>query len=218
MLRREGWHVNHKRIHRLYKMFGLQLKRRFPKKRLSHTRVPLPLPMAVNERWAMDFITDCLEGGRRFRILAIVDLFSRECVFIGAGISLTAQKVIMSLEKVQHMRELPKNITVDNGSEFISKKMDAWAYYHGVKLDFIRPGKPVENAFIESFNGKLRDECLNANIFHSIADANEKLETWSNDYNTVRPHSSLGDLSPKEFAARHKTELSEPEFFNLGVV
>lgn len=218
LLRREGWIVNRKRIHRLYKLAGLQLRYKNTKKRLSHTRVPLCMPHKPDERWSMDFITDRLENGQQFRILAVIDLFSRECLVLKAGASLTGAHVVQSLEEIRCSRQLPKAITVDNGSEFISKKLDAWAYFHGVKLDFIRPGKPVENAFVESFNGRFRDECLNTNIFSSLGDVQEKVEVWLNDYNVVRPHSAIGNLSPAEYAERFKNLASEGKNLNLEVV
>lgn len=166
----------------------------------------------------MDFMSDCLDSSRRFRIFTIVDIFTRECPLLKVGFSLTADRVIVYLKKLKKIRGLPKAITVDNGSEFISKKLDAWAYYNGVQLDFIRPGKPVENAFIESFNGKLRDECLNAQVFYSIDEAQEKVESWRLDYNTNRPHSSIGNLPPSEFAERFKQEASEAKILNLQLV
>jgi len=196
---------------------GLQLRHK-RRKRISHTRVPMPVPTTVNERWSMDFMSDCLDNGKRFRVLTVVDVFSRECPLLAAGLSLTAQRVIVYLEKLRGLRGLPKMITVDNGSEFISKKMDAWAYYNGIKLDFIRPGKPTENAFIESFNGRLRDECLNAQVFNSTEDAQEKLESWRLDYNTNRPHSSIGNLPPSEFVERFKKEASKTQILNLQMV
>ena len=210
--------MNHKRIHRLYKALGLQLRYKSKKKRPSHARIPLTVPCKINESWSMDFISDRLENGQQFRILVIIDLFSRECLILKTGISLKGADVVKSLEEVRMNRDLPQAITVDNGSEFISKKLDAWAYYHGVKLDFIRPGKPIENAFVESFNGRLRDECLNTNIFNSMADAQKKLESWLNDYNFSRPHSAIGNLSPVEFAGRFKNLASEGRNLNLDVV
>jgi len=218
LLRREGWVVNHKRIHRLYKQMGLQLFLRKKKKRPSHSRVPLDTPTVPNQRWSMDFICDVLESGRRFRILTVIDLFSRECLALKAGVSLTAERVVCFLEELRRHCGIPQAITVDNGSEFISRKMDAWAYYHGVKLDFIRPGKPVENAFIESFNGRLRDECLNTNVFHSFSDAQEKLDAWRYDYNTRRPHSSINDLTPAEYAKRFINLASEGKNLKLPLV
>jgi putative transposase len=171
------------------------------KKRGAHLRVVPPAPAAPNERWAMDFVHDQLVDGSKFRILAVIDTFTRECPVVAAEKSFTGKKVGAVLDTLAATRGYPKTITVDNGSEFYSKEMDAWAYRHGVKLDFIRPGKPVENAFIESFNGRLRDELLNAELFLDINDARRKLEAWRRDYNGNRPHSALGDMTPEEFAA-----------------
>jgi putative transposase len=218
LLRREGWRVNHKRIHRLYKLVGLQLRYKSKKKRPSHARVPMAMPEKLNQCWSMDFISDRLDNGQQFRILAVIDLFSRECLIMKAGTSLTGTHVVKSLEEIRRNRPLPQAITVDNGSEFISKKLDAWAYFYGVKLDFIRPGKPIENAFVESFNGRLRDECLNTNIFNSLSDVQEKLESWLKDYNVARPHSAIGNLSPAEFAERFNNLASEGKNLNLEAV
>jgi len=151
----------------------------------------------------MDFVADTLVG-RRFRALTVVDNFTRECPIIEAGFSRTGKTVADTLQRLADRRGLPESITVDNGSEFISKALDFWAYRNNVKMDFIRPGKPVENAFIESFNGRLRDECLNANLFVSLADAKAKLEAWRLDYNEERPHSSIGNLTPSEFANKRQ--------------
>jgi len=217
LLRREGWVVNHKKVHRLYRELGLQLHIRRKKKRPSHARVPIEKAKMINIRWAMDFMHDRIDNGRRFRLLAILDLFSRECLAIEADYSLRADNVVQTLEKIKQRGYCPQVITVDNGSEFISRKLDAWAYANGVYLEFIRPGKPIENAFIESFNGRLRDECLNANVFYSIEEAIEKLEEWRIDYNTKRPHGSLGDLTPCEYAERFRNLAMEGKIPNLQV-
>jgi putative transposase len=200
LLLREGWRVNHKRVYRLYCQLGLQWRTRWKRKRGSYVRVPLPQPTRVNEQWSMDFVTDCLADGRRFRMLTVVDNFSREAVLIEADFSLTGKKVARALEALSKVRPMPEVIRVDNGSEFSGRDLDAWAYWKKVKLDFIRPGKPIENAYIESFNGRLREECLNDQLFFSLEDAKEKLEAWRIDYNEVRPHSSLGNRTPREFA------------------
>lgn len=202
LLRREGWQVNHKRIYRLYGEEGLSVRTKYRRKRASHCRVTPVMPFAPNQRWSMDFVADTLDDGRRFRALTVVDLFTRECLVIEADFSLPGRRVTSVLDRISMVRSLPKIITVDNGSEFISKEMDSWAYRRGVQLDFIRPGRPVENAHIESFNGRLRDECLNAELFLTLEDARQKLAEWKSDYNKSRPHSSLGDLSPVEFAAQ----------------
>jgi putative transposase len=202
LLRREGWAVNHKRVYRLYCEEGLSMRTKRHKKRVSHLRVVVPAPTARNERWSMDFVTDSLDNGRRFRALTVVDNFTRECPLIEVEFSLTGQQVVAVLQRLAERHGFPKTITVDNGAEFISKAVDTWAYQHGVQLDFIHPGKPVENAFIESFNGRLRDECLNTSVFISLADAKAKLEAWRVDYNLSRPHSSLGQLTPSEFVRK----------------
>ena len=200
LLRREGWQVNAKRIYRHYRREGLMVRTKGRKKRASQVRVPLDKATQMNQRWGMDFIMDRLEDGRYFRVLTLVDQFSRECLCLAADFSLSGKKVAEALEEVGEDRPLPQSITVDNGSEFSSRALDAWAYSRGVKLDFIRPGKPVENGYIESFNGRLRDECLNTELFHTLPEAREKLEAWRQDYNTERPHGALADLAPTEFA------------------
>lgn len=192
--------MNHKRVYRLYCLEGLNLRLWWPKrKRVSYVRAPLPVPHRPNEQWTMDFMHDQLTDGRRFRVLTVVDKFTRECVTLHADQSLTGKKVSRALEFVAQQRSLPEAITVDNGSEFSGKDFDNWAYWRRIKLDFIHPGKPIENAYIESFNGRLRDECLNEESFLSLQDAREKLEAWRVDYNRYRPHGSLGDLTPDEF-------------------
>ncbi|MDH4084339.1 MAG: IS3 family transposase [Nitrospira sp.] len=199
MLRREGWRINRKRVHRLYREEGLAVRLSRRRKRASHLRVVPPSPSQMNERWSMDFVADTLLDGRRFRTLTAVDNWSRPSPLIKVDFTLTGTKVVAALERVVKQHGYPCMITVDNGSEFASKTLDAWAYAHGVKLDFIRPGKPVENAVIESFNGRFRDECLNANVFISLHDARQKIEAWRIDYNEHRPHGSLGELTPREF-------------------
>jgi len=206
LLRREGWHVNHKRTYRMYVEEELAVRTKKRKKRASHLRVLPVQPTAPNERWSMDFVMDTLDDGRRFRALTVVDVFTRECLALEASISFPGRKVAHVLEHLAQSHGMAKTITVDNGSEFFSKEMDAWAYRRGVRLDFNRPGKPVENAFIESFNGRLRDECLNGEIFFNVEDAQAKLLKWKTDYNRDRPHSSLGGLSPSEFAANWSSE------------
>jgi len=194
LLRREGWKVNIKRVYRLYKLEGLEVRTKKRRKRASHLRVVPPTPTAANERWSMDFVRDTLDDGRPFRILTVVDTFTRECPLLAADTSLTGKRVSELLDDIAAERGYPTTITVDNGSEFYSKAMDSWAYRRGVQLQFIRPGKPVENAFIESLNGRLRDELLNGELFMGLLDARRKLEAWRRDYNQNRPHSSIGDL------------------------
>ena len=201
LLRREGWKVNHKRVYRLYREEGLNLRCETRRKHISGARIPREDVRNINQCWAMDFVSDCLFNGKRFRALSIIDIFSRECLEIYADKQISGEKVVKVLEDICRKRGSPERIRVDNGPEFISKTLDTWAYGSDVKLDFSRPGKPIDNAHIESFNGSLRDECLNVNWFLSIEDARSKLETWRTDYNEFRPHSSLGNLPPRDYAA-----------------
>lgn len=198
LLEREGWAVNHKRVHRLYVEEGLQVRRR-RRKRVSRPRRPVTVPSGPNERWSLDFMSDTLASGRRFRCLTLVDDYSRECPAIEVDTSLPGARVVEVLDRLARERGLPKTLVCDNGPEFTGQALDAWAYRRGVKIEFIRPGKPVENCFIESFNGSFRDECLNEHWFTSLADARRTIERWRRDYNRVRPHSSLDNLTPKEF-------------------
>ena len=201
LLRREGFLVNHKRVYRLYKEEGLMVRRRRRKKTAGVERVMPPLPERRNQRWSMDFLLDGLSDGRRLRVLTLVDDFTRECLAIEVDTSLPGARVVQVLEQVSSMRDLPETIVVDNGPEFAGKALDAWAYARGVGLHFIEPGKPVQNAHIESFNGKFRDECLNEHWFGSLAETQAIVEMWRIDYNTVRPHSSLGNRTPQEAVA-----------------
>ena len=199
LLRREGHVVNHKKVLRLYREEGLAVSRRRRKKHVAVARVPLPKPTRRTERWSMDFVSDALFDGRPFRCFTLVDDFTRECPAIEVAHSLPAWRVIHVLERIAVDRGLPKSIVCDNGPEFAGKVMDQWAHARGVALQFIRPGKPIENAFCESFNGKLRDECLNAAWFTSLRDAQRAIESWRCDYNDVRPHKNLGRRTPTEF-------------------
>jgi putative transposase len=203
MLRREGWKVNTKRVYRIYREENLGVRTAKRKKRSTHSRVPLPEPTRPNQRWSMDFVSDRIADGRWFRILTVVDQYTRECLCAYADRSQTGEKVVVQMKRLALLRGVPESITTDttdNGGEFAGKAMETWAYKNGVKLDLIRPGKPVENGHIESFNGRLRDECLNGEIFFDLADAREKLDRWRHDYNEHRPHSALDDRTPAEFA------------------
>ena len=191
--------VNHKRTERIYREEGLSLRKRRRRKTAAQSRVILPAPQRPNEIWSMDFVTDSLVTGRRFRALVIVDDYSRECPAIEVDTSLGGARVVSVLERLMGIRGLPEVITIDNGPEFTGKALDEWAYRRGVKLNFIRPGKPIENAFAESFIGRLRDECLNENWFINLTHARDIIESWRIDYNEDRPHGSLGGLSPNEF-------------------
>jgi putative transposase len=199
-LRREGWAVNRKRVYRIYRDAGLAVRRRKRKRIGPFERKPLPKPAAANLSWSMYFVADGLIGGRRLRCLTIVDDCTRECLAIEVDTSITGLRVKGVLERLADTRGLPQSITVDNGPEFDGQVLDQWAYRSGVRLSFIRPGKPNENAYVESFNGKFRDECLNEHWFISLAHARNVIEDWRIEYNTERPHSSLGDLTPEEFA------------------
>jgi putative transposase len=200
LLRREGWPVNAKRIYRLYTEDGLAVRTKVRKKIARRTRVPAVKAVRPNEKWSMDFVAARLLDGRWFRVLTVVDQFTRECLLLLADSSLTGQKVALALAQVVAERGTPLSITVDNGSEFYSRAMEAWAYQYRVQLAFIRPGKPVENSYIESFNGRLRDECLNVEVFFALSDVRDKLARWRHDYNQVRPHSALRDATPAAFA------------------
>jgi putative transposase len=204
LLQREGWLVNRKRVQRLYREEGLAVRRKGKKRRSQAPRPVRELLGRPNERWSMDFVSDTLSNGRRFRCLTIMDEFSRECLAIHVAHSIPAVRVIDVLERLREKRGLPEIIMTDNGSEFTSRAFDAWAYARGVRIDYIQPGKPVQNCFIESFNGTLRDECLNLHWFLSLEDAKQEIETWRVDYNQERPHSSLGRLTPAEFAGLHQ--------------
>jgi putative transposase len=205
LLQREGWPVNAKRIYRLYCEEGLSVRSQPRKKLASRIRITPPMASRPNERWSMDFISARLTNGRLFRILTVVDQFTRECVALEADVSMNGKKVASALNHARRERNsLPESITVDNGSEFSSKCLDAWAVENGVMLAFIRPGRPVENGFIESFNGRLRDEFLNVELLFSLTDAQNKLAGWRKDFNNARPHSALADRTPSEFAALWK--------------
>jgi putative transposase len=207
LLKREHLVVNHKRTERIYKEEHLSLRVRKRKKTASHGRVAIQEAEDVNELWAMDFLQDSLFDGRRTRVLAVIDMFTRECLRLEVDTSIKGQRVVTALSQIASMRGLPEHIIVDNGPEFISNVLDAWAYERGVKLHFIRPGKPVDNAYMESFNGKFRDECLNQNWFMSLGHARQVIEKWRVDYNMVRPHSSLDNMTPIEFRLATEDEL-----------
>lgn len=201
MLRREGWADNQKRVYRLYRAEGLSLRLKRPKRNKSaRLRQPKQLATAINQIWSMDFVADALFDGRRLRALTVVDNYTRESLAIDVGQSLKGEDVVDTLNWIAVHRGLPEAIKVDNGSEFISKVLDKWAYERGVALDFSRPGKPTDNAKVESFNGRFRQECLNAHWFLSLNDAKAKIEEWRQYYNEARPHSALKWATPSEFA------------------
>ncbi len=201
LLERQGVQANHKLVYRLYREEGLGIRSKRPKRRKScQVRAERVTVAQINDCWSMDFMSDQLLGGQRFRLLTLVDNFSRESLAIRVGQRLTGDDVVRVLDEVTQRRGKPKRIQTDNGPEFISKSLDCWAYWNGVKLDFSRPGKPTDNPYIESFNGRLREECLNQHWFLSLQEAQCTVEAWREDYNRHRPHSALGDRTPVEFA------------------
>jgi putative transposase len=207
LLKREGLVVNHKRTERIYREEKLALRVRRRKKGASQSRLELPEAERPNQLWAMDFMHDALYDGRRFRLLSVMDTYTRECFGIEVDTSIGGKRVASKLSRISSAHGLPEQIVVDNGPEFVSNALDAWAYERGITLQFIRPGKPVDNAYMESFNGRLRDECLNQNWFVSLAQAREIIEEWRIDYNRARPHCSLGDMTPEEFKLQELEKL-----------
>src|ERR1700757_4737152 len=203
LLRREGWHINQKKTRRIYRELGLQLRNKTPKRRVkAKLREDRRKATRPNETWAMDFVHDQLATGTKLRVLTIVDTFSRFSPAIEPRFNFRGADVVEVLERVGRAVGLPAVIRVDQGSEFVSRDLDLWAYQRGVTLDFSRPGKPTDNAFIESFNGKFRAECLNAHWFMSLDDAQRKCEAWRRDYNEARPHSAIGNKVPIELVDR----------------
>jgi len=204
ILKKEGHEINHKKVYRLYRKNNLAKRKRKKKKYVKQERKPLKKATRPNERWAMDFMSDSCVNGRKLRTLNILDLFARECIEIVVGRSIPSSRVIATLESISRERGLPKVITVDNGPEYTSKIIREWAKEKGVELDYITPGRPMENGYIESFNGKFRDECLDQNWFIDLPKASKCIEEWRNDYNNERPHSALGYLSPREYLQKHE--------------
>ena len=200
LLKREGHRVNHKKLFRLYREEKLTVRKRGGRKRAIGTRAPMLVPMAANDRWSLDFVSDQLTDGRRFRVLTIVDDCTRECLGLVADTSLSGLRVARELDRIIEGRGKPKMIVSDNGSEFTSNAILQWTDRTRVELHYIAPGKPIQNAFIESFNGRLRDELLNEILFSSLTHARSALSNWRSDYNHHRPHSGLGWLTPAEFA------------------
>ncbi|HVO60893.1 MAG TPA: IS3 family transposase [Terriglobales bacterium] len=194
LLEREGWQVNHKRVYRLYVEEKLSLRRKCGRKR-SQARQPLPAAVAANQVWSVDFMSDTLSSGRRFRTLNIVDDYTRECLAIEVDTSLGGMRVVRVLEELKHKRGLPRQIRSDNGPEFVSRAVDQWAYEQRLQWHTIQPGRPMENSYMESFNGRFRDECLNENWFSSLADARQRIEQWRQDYNEARLVRDLSALS-----------------------
>lgn len=208
LLRRDGITVNHKRVYRIYAAAHLQIRKRL-KRRVAFGRgEPAPTVSTRNERWSLDFVHDTLRNGRRIRALNIVDDFTRECLAIEVDTSISGSRVARVLDRVAETRGLPKTIVMDNGTELTSLAMLAWSAEHRVRLHYIAPGKPTQNAFVESFNGKFRDECLNESSFASLQEARDIIEAWRADYNDKRPHRSLGQLTLNAFASAQTSTIT----------
>lgn len=206
MLARIGIVMNMKKLRRLYREERLQVRKRGGRKRALGTRQPMILPDRINERWSLDFVSDAFTDGRRFRVLAVVDDFSRECLALVADTSLSGQRVCRELNAIIARREKPKTIVSDNGTELTSIAVLKWCQDTGIEWHYIAPGKPMQNGFVESFNGSFRDECLNETLFSSLAEARSRIQSWKEDYNQHRPHSSLGYVTPAEYAMKMALE------------
>jgi putative transposase len=202
LLARQGVRINHKKLYRLYREERLSVRKRGGRKRALGTRAPMAIPQDRNLRWSLDFVMDTLANGRRFRILTLVDDFTRECLGLVVDTSLTGPRVVRELDRIIEHRGSPCMIVSDNGTELTSNAILTWQQTTGIDWHYIAPGKPMQNGFVESFNGRLRDECLNEHMFSSLAEARQIIEAWRIDYNTNRPHTSLNGLTPSEFAAR----------------
>lgn len=207
LIRREGTAVNHKRIHRLYRLEGLALRRKRKRKWVRAGSGPRDTVSQPNERWSLDFVSDAAANGQTIRVLAVVDDFTRECLALEVDTSIPGMRVARTLDQIVTERGRPQGIVLDNGPEMRSRAMEGWSESNRVPLLFIEPGKPVQNAFVESFNGRLRDECLNANWFLNLADARRKIQLWFKDYNNERPHSALAYLTPSEYARKQKSRI-----------
>jgi putative transposase len=206
LLKREGIEVNWKRVYRIYKEERLTVRRRGGRKRALGTRAPMAIPQDPNQRWSLDFVSDALVDGRRFRILCVIDDFSRECLATVVDNSLSGERVARELDAIAERRGYPCMVVSDNGTELTSNAMLAWQQDRGIEWHYIAPGKPMQNGLVESFNGRLRDECLNEHLFRSFRHAREIIEEWRDDYNQHRPHTSLKGLTPNEFATRSKMD------------
>ena len=202
MLERQGIVMNMKKLRRLYREEKLQVRRRGGRKRALGTRRPMLVPDRINSRWSLDFVSDAFTDGRRFRVLAVVDDYSRECLALVADTSLSGIRVVRELDALMARRGRPEIIVSDNGTEFTSMAILSWSQTARVDWHYIAPGKPMQNGFVESFNGRLRDECLNEMLFSSLTDARRAIKDWKEDYNTQRPHSALGNITPAEFTLK----------------
>lgn len=202
MLERQGIRMNLKKLRRLYREEGLQVRKRGGRKRALGTRRPMVIPERVNERWSLDFVSDAFTDGRRFRVLAVVDDFSRECLTLVPDTSLSGKRLTRELDAIIQTRGMPSTIVSDNGTEMTSSAVLKWCQKTKIEWHYIAPGKPTQNAFVESFNGSFRDECLNETLFTSLEEARAEITNWKEDYNQNRPHSSLGNLTPNEFVTK----------------
>ena len=211
LLRREGVLVNHKRIERLYREEGLAVRRRGRQRIVATGRGRLPAPIGPNEQWGVDFLSDTLASGRRIRLFTVLDLFTRETLAIEIDTSLPGERVVRVLERAVAQHGRPQELVLDNGPELTGLAMDRWAMASGVQLRFIQPGKPIQNGIVESFHGRLRDECLNEHWFVSLGDARQIVEDWRRDYNQSRPHSTLGYRAPEEFRVAFETTVIRPQ-------
>ncbi len=206
LLRREGFALNHKKLFRLYREERLTVRRRGGRKRALGTRAPMTMPQGPNQRWSLDFVADQFVDGRRFRVLVVVDDFTRECLALVVDTSLSGQRVARELDAIIALRGRPLMVVSDNGTELTSRAILQWQEDRQVEWHYIAPGKPMQNSFVESLNGRFRDECLNEHMFRNLPSARRLIEEWRNDYNTHRPHTSLGGLTPNEFATRSRTD------------
>lgn len=211
LLRREGLLVNHKRLYRLYHLNGLGVKRRRRRKGLATERLPLLRPAAPNMTWSMDFVMDALATGRRIKCLTCVDHFTKECLAVTVAFGISGVQVTRILDSIALFRGYPATIRTDQGPEFTCRALDQWAFEHGVELRLIQPGKPTQNGFIESFNGRFRDKCLNENWFSDVSHVRKTISEWHQDYNECHPHSTLNYLTPSEFAAAWRKGNSDSE-------
>ena len=207
MLERQGIVMNLKKLRRLYREEHLQVRKRGGRKRAVGTRRPMAVPQTANDRWSLDFISDALTDGRRFRVLAVVDDFTRECLALVADTSLSGTRIARELDAVIAQRGRPGTIVSDNGTEFTSAAILSWCQRTGIAWHYIAPGKPMQNGFIESFNGRFRDEFLNEVLFSTLTDAHTQIAAWKEDYNRLRPHSAIGNIPPAEFAMKIRLEM-----------
>ena len=213
LLRRDGIALNHKKLFRLYREERLTVRRRGGRKRALGTRAPMALPQGPDQRWSLDFVSDVLADGRRFRVLVVVDDFTRECLALVVDTSISGRRVARELDAIIATRKRPAMIVSDNGTELTSHAILRWQEKHGAQWHYIAPGKPQQNAFVESLNGRFRDECLNEHVFRGLPLARRIIEAWRLDYNGERPHTSLGGLTPAEFAARSQKDHNQGGFW-----